>query len=188
MSIYIARLHGRSVPVIILALLIVAGTPLTTSGHELKVDGDISAVMHTDPDDNPVTGSPTKFFIEFKDSANKFSLSKCNCRFSIVQNGTVLSTERLAVSSKYESNGSYTFKNPATYTMRFSGTPKTPGNFQPFILNYRVPVADGKPDAQSMPAALWGSIGVGVGLILVASFLTNHHLGKRKAPATSSNS
>lgn len=49
--------------------------PTIASAHVLKTDGSIGAVVHIDPDDDPIIGKSANFFLEFKDTKNKFQLA-----------------------------------------------------------------------------------------------------------------
>jgi len=157
----------------LLAVLLLA-TPGTANAHVLKVDGHIGAVLHINPDDNPTTGSPTDYTVSFDDDTGRFSLSKCTCSVSIIQNGKTIAATPLTVSNNEVSEDRYTFATPAVYTMRFTGTPKTPGAFQPFTLDYEVRVTNGQASTQPMPMLLWVGMAMAVGLILLAAYATNY--------------
>src|SRR5882672_6466726 len=68
---------------IILVLFFVA-TPV--EAHFLASDRNIGAVLHVDPNDQPIAGSQTSFFFEFKDKQNKFKAENCDCTFAIDEN------------------------------------------------------------------------------------------------------
>lgn len=160
----------KLVAAVTLILLLLTGIPAIASAHVLKVDGHIGAVLHINPDDNPTTGSPTDYIMSFDDDTGQFSLLKCNCTVSIIENGKVIAHKNLVVSSSEISEDRYTFLQPAVYIMRFGGTPKKAGAFQPFELNYEVRVTDGRPNAQPIPPLLWVGLGMGVGLLLLAAY------------------
>ena len=157
-----------------LLVVLLLAAPGTASAHVLKVDGDIGAVLHINPDDNPVTDVPTNYTISFDDDTGRFSLPKCNCSVLIIKNGAAITTKPLAVSSGEVSDDLYMFTTPGVYTMRFTGTPKTPGSFQPFTLNYEVRVTSGQANAQPMPVALWVCMSMAIGLILLAAYAQSY--------------
>lgn len=157
-----------------IALLFTLSIPAIASAHVLKVDDDIGAVLHINPDDNPTTGDSTDYILSFDDDTGKFSLPKCNCGVSIIENGKTIATKPLVVSSSQVSENHYTFLKPDVYDIRFTGTPKTPDAFQPFTLDYEVRVTDGQTNTQPMPVALWVGMGMGIGLILLAAYATNY--------------
>lgn len=51
----------------ITGLLLVFALPQTASAHVLQTDGSIGAVLHVDPDDNPIIGEKATFFFDLKD-------------------------------------------------------------------------------------------------------------------------
>src|SRR5437773_8843060 len=66
--------------------------PSVVNAHFLKIDGSIGAVLHVDPDDDPIAGEQASFFLSFKDKQHKFSPQNCTCTFSIQeQNQTIYS-------------------------------------------------------------------------------------------------
>lgn len=170
----------RRLVVIAAVLLLAVGVPATASAHVLKVDGDIGAVLHINPDDNPTTGSPTDYIMSFSDDTGRFSLPKCNCSVSFIANGKTLATNPLVVSSNEVSENHYTFPAPAVYDMRFTGTPKASGAFQPFTLDYEVRVTDGQANTQPMPVTLWVGMGMAIGLILLAAFAMDYDTNQTK--------
>ena len=125
------------------------------------MDGHIGAVLHINPDDNPTTGDSTDYIMSFDDDTGHFSLPQCNCRVSIIGGGKVIANKRLVISSSEVSENHYTFTKPDVYIMRFTGTPKRPGAFQPFVLNYEVRVTNGRTAAQPIPPLLWVGMGMG---------------------------
>lgn len=155
------------------AVVLALGVPAIASAHVLKIDGDIGAVLHINPDDNPTTGGSTDYIMSFDDDTGKFSLPKCDCTVSIIENGKTVARKPLVISSSEVSENHYTFIKPDVYTMRFSGTPKNPGAFQPFTLDYEVRVTDGHTNTQPMPVTLWIGMSMGTGLVLLAGYVQN---------------
>jgi hypothetical protein len=165
---------------IVAALVLALGLPAITSAHVLKIDGTIGAVLHINPDDGPTTGTPTDYVLSFSDDTGRFSLSKCNCSVTVLENGRAIATKPLAASSNRVSENRYTFIKPAVYTLRFSGAPKTPGEFQAFTLAYEVRVTDGQTKVQAVPLALWVGMGMGIGLILLAAYAMDYNAATPK--------
>ena len=137
-------------PAITLALYL--GIFNIASAHVLKTDGSIGAIMHIDPDDDPIAGSPATFFFELKDKDGKFKGADCNCQVAIVQNGQQLYTAPLFQAGQTVDINtpvfSFTFPEEAVYQVVFTGKPITAGEFQTFTLNYDVRV-----DRQVAPAS-----------------------------------
>ena len=59
--------------------------PSITQAHILITDEGIGAVVHINPDDDPIVDSLTSFFFEFKDQKNKFQPKLCDCRVVILE-------------------------------------------------------------------------------------------------------
>ena len=162
----------RTFGVIIAALLCSFALPAVASAHVLKVDGNIGAVLHINPDDNPTTGDSTDYIMSFDDDTGRFSLAKCNCNVSIIENGKTIATKPLVVSNNEVSENHYTFVKPDVYDMHFTGTPRTPDAFQSFTLDYEVRV--GQVNMQQAPVLLWVGMAMGIGLILLAAFAMDY--------------
>ena len=152
----------------------VIAIPGIASAHVLKIDGTIGAVLLINPDDNPVSGDMTDYVLSFHDYQGHFSLPRCNCAVTVILQGKTIATEPLAVSSTEVSENHYRFGRPGVYTMRFTGQPKTPGAFQPFMLNYEVRVGGDRSQAQPFPILLWAGMAMGIGLILLAAYAMNY--------------
>lgn len=160
----------KCVTAIVVAIALILGVPGVTSAHVLKVDGTIGAVLHINPDDDPTAGGPTDYTLSFDDDTGKFSLAQCKCTVAIIEQGTTIATQPLAVANNNVSEDHYTFAEPDVYDLRVTGIPMTPGTFQPFTLDYAVRVAGGQAAPQPMPVLLWVGMGMSIGLILLAAF------------------
>ncbi len=119
--------------------------PSKISAHVLKYDGSIGAVLHVNPDDDPIAGESTNFFFEFKDKDNKFVPDGCDCKAIITENGKQIYSADLFAGKEDPSltDISFSFVFPATdiYKLTITGTPKTPDAFQKFSLSYDIRVA-----------------------------------------------
>ena len=60
---------------------------VNVQAHILKTDGSIGAVLHIDPDDDPIARQSSYFFFEFKDKQNIFKLENCDCKITIFEQG-----------------------------------------------------------------------------------------------------
>ena len=147
--------------------------PAVASAHELKFDGNMGAVLHFNPDDNPTTGAPTDFLIFFNDETGKFKLSGCDCSVTFLKDGRAIDTEQLVLSTDQISDNHYTFTEPAVYSFHVVGTPKVADSFQPFTLDYEVRIAGGKIISQPIPPLLWAGFSMLIGLILLAAYKVN---------------
>ncbi len=127
-------------------LLLFSVFTLPVSAHVLKTDGDIGAVLHVNPDDDPVVGEETNFFFEFKDRKNKFAPVNCNCIVSIADSGgkdvfTGNLFENDSNPSLESASFGFVFPKKDIYKITVSGAPKVEGQFQSFKLSYDLRVA-----------------------------------------------
>lgn len=126
-------------------LVALFGFATPASAHVLKTDGSIGIVIHIDPEDDPIAGSPATFFFELKDKDNKFDPANCTCTVAILKGGAILISEPLFSASGANNINSptfqYTFPERAVYTLSITGAPKTPGGFQNFNITYDIRVS-----------------------------------------------
>lgn len=119
--------------------------PSPVLAHTLVTDNNIGAVMHIDPDDDPVAGSPANFFFEFKDKQNRFDPSKCSCVAAIYQQGQKIFSQSLfqdnSSPSLSNSSFSYTFPDKDVYELKVTGSPINGASFQSFALTYDIRVS-----------------------------------------------
>src|SRR5579884_3968741 len=163
--------------VLLLLLYLIPNTnPLIPEAyaHVLKSDGSIGAVMHIDPNDDPVANSPATFFFEIKDKTNKFTPQNCDCRVDIYENGKVIYSDSLFVGGSSNNISSpvfqYTFPQKDVYQVKVVGTPQQTGDFQPFTLTYdlRVDKDVGSQSAQGQPSWLSSHLYLLIGLAVIA--------------------
>jgi hypothetical protein len=153
--------YGRLlVAATLLAIAALGFATRTASAHTLDLDGDIAVVLHVNPNDMPVSSSPTSFILFFNDSTNRFALSKCNCKATILEDTQTIVTEQLVASSPLQSNDPITFPKPDVYTIEVSGKPKDGHAFQPFFVSYTVRVIPGVKKPKLVPNLVWAGLGV----------------------------
>jgi len=115
------------------------------SAHILATDGSIGAVLHIDPDDDPIAGAKTGFYFEFKDKQNKFQPINCNCTFYVYEAGKMIYYNTLLSDTPNPTLDNiavfYTFPQKDVYQVIVSGSPQTVGAFQSFSLKYDIRVA-----------------------------------------------
>jgi len=149
------RVTNQKILLLLSLLLVTFSIPLLVFAHVLKTDGSIGAVLHIDPEDDPVANKPAGFFFEFKDIKNKFDPASCECNFSIIQAGKQIYSQPLFPGTDKQSfsmskpsldNASvfYTFPERDIYQIIVDGKPKKAGAFANFKLVYDVRVARGE--------------------------------------------
>lgn len=125
-------------------LLIIALTfPINAFAHVLVTDNSIGAVIHIDPDDDPIAKEKSTFIFDFKDKTNRLDLSLCSCDFHIVEDGKTIYSQPLSNDggNKLSSSVSYTFPKKDIYTVKIIGKPLQSSQFQSFVLSYDVRVS-----------------------------------------------
>jgi hypothetical protein len=132
--------------------------------HVLQSDGSIGAVMHIDPDDDPIANSPATLYFDIKDKNGQFNVTKCNCRVDIYEGGKVIYSSTLTPAFPY------TFPGKDVYQIHLVGSPQSPGDFPPFNIIYDIRV-DKTSSGQTVPQnSNWFSshlyLMVGIGVIL----------------------
>jgi hypothetical protein len=140
--------------VVVLAIILFTSSVFVSNAHVLKVDGSIGAVLHVDPDDDPVVNQATGFYFDIKDTSDKFDPKQCDCRLVIKENGQEIFNKNILVQIKddgFGALGAFTFPERAIYEVALIGTPKTPEAFQVFNLSYDIRVS--RVDASRKPTA-----------------------------------
>jgi len=108
----------------------------SASAHTLKTDGTISAALHFQPDDTPMSNAPTEYILFLNDSTKRFSIDDCDCVVTVKKSGKTISTQAMRLNSQKIIGGSITFAKAGAYEMVFQGTPTKDNAFQPFMLRY----------------------------------------------------
>jgi hypothetical protein len=116
-----------------------------TYAHVLKTDGNIGAVLHIDPDDDPIAKEQSTLVFEFKDKQGKFIPKNCDCTFSVTEDGKEISSQPLFQNNADQSSTNasvfYTFSEKNIYQIKIAGKPNSPDAFQAFSLIFDVRVA-----------------------------------------------
>lgn len=129
-------------------------TAQQVSAHVLKTDGSVGAVIHVSPEDDPIAREATDFYFEFKDKEGKFTPENCDCKGTIIEGGKEIYSAPLFQNSSDPSlenaSFSFTFPRKNVYKVQVSGTPTTPGAFEPFTLSWDIRVAR---ESETQPAS-----------------------------------
>jgi hypothetical protein len=116
--------------------------------HNVKVDDQVAATFHLEPNHNPKAGEAAKiWFALAKKGGEAIPLADCDCQLTVRQKETVVATPALSALDVEQYRGipaaTFTFPAVGLYSLRLSGKPKTTG-FNPFNLDYEVTVQAGK--------------------------------------------
>ncbi len=104
------------------------------SAHILQTDKNIGAVLHIDPDDDPIVGEQSSFFFSIKDKQNKFSFANCSCTVTVKETGKIINQTTIS-----DQTFLYTFPKKDVFQVILTGQP-TNNSFQPFSLTYDIRV------------------------------------------------
>ena len=107
--------------------------------HVVESDQSIGAVLHIDPDDDPIAGEVSTFFFDIKDKTGRFQENNCLCKLRIQQDGQTLYEELF----NQPGGGTYTFPSRGIYAVSAVGEPLTDGAFDSFSLDYTIRVERG---------------------------------------------
>ena len=171
--------------IIFICLTINTGLIQSASAHVLQTDGSIGAVMHIEPEDDPVVNTSSSILFEIKDTTQKFSSSDCQCIVQIREhNKTVYETAIFTQSDETNPGFSYTFPKKDSYQVVLKGTPHLTEKFQPFTLTYDVTATEKEPknSAQTAwihtlyPILRYLSIFIGVVIIIWLVIKGSNHL------------
>ncbi len=106
-------------------------TPTVAFAHTLQTSGPIGAIIHLDPEDDPVIGQTASIYFDIKDTTNKFSIENCSCFVTIRQG----ESQKLNAPLQHSGN-QFTFTERGLYTITLSGSPKDSISFSPFTLSW----------------------------------------------------
>ncbi len=134
--------------VAIFLLAIAAFMPQGAEAHSIESDSTISALIHIDPNDNPVIGRSA--FIEFSvtDTSEQFSFNRCDCSLTIKNHdrGTAdqLKPDQLIIVNSNKGGFSYTFSEKGSYDLTLAGTTTSEAEqkFEPFVLDFDIQVTN----------------------------------------------
>lgn len=151
-------------------LLLVLAFSSPVSAHFLSTDGSIGAILHIDPDDDPIATQTATFFFDLKDKQNKFSLPECECTGVVMENGQILLSQPLGQASLTSPSFSFVFPKKDVYQIELTGTPLQPNGFQPFTIKWNIRVdRDPTTTTQNSSFSLFWLHWWHLGLIVVAS-------------------
>jgi hypothetical protein len=164
--------------------------------HNVKVDDQVAATFHLEPNHNPKAGEAAKiWFALAKKGGEAIALDDCDCVLTVRQKDVVVATPVLSAMDVEQYRGipaaTFTFPVVGLYSLRLSGKPKAINGFNPFNLDYEVTVQAGKlteisptgtaenPPEEGNPPVNFVPIALGVGAIGLIGALALLLGGKR---------
>ena len=117
----------------------------SSTAHELvrTKDGQMAALVHIEPDDNPGVGVSTVWFELTRKGGVKIPLSSCTCTLKVYQGAYKAGMVPLQIAKLYvgkegegkgNPNGAVNFPAVGAYTLRIEGKPKSGSSFAPFVI------------------------------------------------------
>lgn len=139
----------------------------TAEAHFLAVDGSIGVTLHIDPNDAPIAGQASAFYLDIADLAGRFALDQCDCRVTVFEGGRQLFSQTVGGRSSSQADFTFTFPQPDVYRVELKGMPDSAGRFQKFNIGWDIRVD------QSIASATKGSGEAGqiIGGSMFAAFL-----------------
>jgi hypothetical protein len=104
--------------------------------HVLQKDGTIGAVIHINPDDDPIIGQEANFFFDLKDTSSKFKPEECNCAGKILKDGKEVYSTQLFALDPTTPGFTYAFPEKGIYIIQIAGAPIATKTFQSFTLSW----------------------------------------------------
>ncbi|NJM47356.1 MAG: hypothetical protein HC860_15345 [Alkalinema sp. RU_4_3] len=131
------------------SLMLLGVNAQSALAHNVKVDDQVAATFHLEPNHNPKVGEAAKiWFALAKKGGEAIALADCDCVLTVRQKEQVVATPALSSTDVEQYRGipgaTFTFPAVGLYSLRLSGKPKTGDGFNPFNLDYEVTVQAGK--------------------------------------------
>ena len=111
--------------------------------HELVRSGNVGALLHIEPDDNPVTGkaNPTRFEINVR-GGKPVLLAQCQCSLQVYAGSLKAGAKPSSTPALRQAQGalgaSLNFPKTGAYTLFLSGKPRPGAPFSAFKLSWVV--------------------------------------------------
>lgn len=154
------------------------------SAHVLQTDRTIGAVMHIDPNDDPIAGEQASIFFELKDTTNRLTSKNCDCKIAILESGKTIYAQPIFQNNSNPSldNASlfYTFPNPDVYQIILTGNPLSKNSFQPFKLTFNIRAEQPTDNSSTNKSQLFATNHLGYFIVGILLLLVSIVIVKRK--------
>src|SRR5688572_20253797 len=114
-----------------------------TDAHILERNETIGAVLHIDPDDDPIVGIPATIFLDITDPTGHLHPETCTCTVRVLRERTVIHEQSAfdpSRGSALVAVATFTFPERAVYEIELTGEPKAEASFPVFTLKYPIRV------------------------------------------------
>jgi len=172
----------RILSLLLIITIAAISVPAIASAHVVRKDGDISAELHIEPYDHPVSGEPTTYTVSFEEEPADFNLGDYTGTLTIMEGTKSIHTQALSQTKPGESEDTFTFPMAMDYTLTLVATPKAGTTGRAFTLSWPMNVEPGKKSSNVSPVA-W--IGGGVALlIIIGGAVLMERSSRRNKPST----
>ncbi len=165
----------------LIILCVFLASPKVASAHVLETDGPIGAVLHIDPDDDPIVGQDAHFYFDFKAKGTSFNLNNCSCNFEILENNNQINSQSLTSSGQDTTSAHVTFNFPkkGIYQLLVTGT-STNSSFPDFKLSYDLRVSRESAENKESTNFFGKYINIFILVTIAIVFLAFVFFGNRK--------
>jgi len=114
-------------------MLLVLGVA-TAPGHQTESNKGVSVTMHVTPDDEPVSGQPSRIIVsKVRPSRGSFSWRNCACYLRISD-----SAGDVVLNRKAKRTSRFTFPRATAYEIVFTGRVKRGSKFKRFRVTFAI--------------------------------------------------
>ncbi len=138
----------------ILCVFVLFFVSLPAEAHQIKTDGSMSVMLHSDPNDDPYAGEPAILYFTFTDKDKKFRMEACDCRAyvapydqlpEIKDKGFLQALDSSDIARVYGSYSfEYVFPRRDLYAVVVEGNPREEALFAPFRIIFDLRIAKGE--------------------------------------------
>lgn len=151
-------------------------SPLPAYAHFQATTGNLTAILHIEPDDNPTVGQAENLYLIFDDSAHQFRLADCTCSLSISRDGMTLSSNLLQPPYSHDTVYDtaaipFTFNQAGAYQITLTGRPSSPGAFKSFELKWSPQIGQAAEPPGDSRSTLLKYLAIIVGILLILGLI-----------------
>ncbi len=135
-------------------VIVVLFSASSVEAHQIKSDGSMSVLLHSDPNDDPYAGSPAILYFTFTDKNKLFSMEECNCKVMLAPYDDLDQINEKGILTEFNSDtigrvhGSYSldyvFPRRDVYAIVVEGEPREGASFEPFRIDFALRIANGE--------------------------------------------
>ena len=153
-------------------LIFLGGKASLLEAHVYLTSGTLEIFSHIDPDDDPIAGEESTFFLIFSDSSGKFDSSKCDCSATVKDSkgNSIYEKNLFEIPDPTTAEFKFALPQKDVYDLEIKGVPREEGAFVPFEVHriFRVersPVAEHEHGGHLIHIAIFAAGFAAVGFI-----------------------